>query len=88
MISQYAGDTRTVIADNGSSFYDFLGCNDNNTSGQAVCNGTATQYVDDFFGGLYNEDNMVQDILVCALFLVSARVLTFFALKKFNYTNA
>lgn len=85
VLAQYYGDQRTVIAVNNSEFYDFLGCNDNLVS---PCNGTVEQYVYVFFGGRFNKQNELQDILVLALFLVSARVMTFYALKKFNFSNA
>lgn len=83
VLAQFNDDNRTVIAVNGSAFYDYLGC----TNSTEDCYGTVEQFVYVFFGGRFNADNELQDILVLALFLVSARVLTFYALKKFNFSN-
>jgi hypothetical protein len=73
-----------VIAVNDSEFYDFLDCDKYISN---TCNGTVTQYIHVFFGGKFNKDNELQDILVLALFLVAARVATFFALKRFNFSD-
>ena len=44
--------------------------------------------MDNFFGGFFNAGNLLQDILVLGLFLVTARVMTYYSLKFFNYTPA
>ena len=75
VLAQFHDDNRTVIAVNGSDFYTELGCAGHDTP----CNGTVSEYVNVFFGGRFNKDNELQDILVLALFLVAARVMTFFA---------
>lgn len=85
ILAQYWGDERPVLAAENSEFYDFLGCEELDPSEE--CYGTVTQYLWVFFGGRFNVDNELQDIFVLALFLVIARVSTFFALKAFNYTN-
>jgi hypothetical protein len=85
ILAQYWGDERPVLATENSEFWDFLGCEELEPGEE--CYGTVTQYLWVFFGGKFNIDNLVQDIFVLALFLVLARVTTFFALKKFNYTN-
>ena len=84
VIAQYYDDQRTVLAVNNSEFYDYLGCG---ASDVKQCNGTVDQYVHVFFGGQFDRQNQLQDILVLAFFLVTARVTTFYALKKFNYSN-
>ena len=43
--------------------------------------------MDNFFGGFFNAGNLLQDILVLGLFLVTARVMTYYSLKFFNYTS-
>jgi len=85
ILAQYSNDPRPVIPAEGTEFYKWLGCN--NLPEGETCSGTMTQYLWVFFGGKFNNDNELQDILVLALFLVVARVTTFFALRKFNYTN-
>uniref|UniRef100_A0A7S4ACS2 ABC transporter domain-containing protein n=1 Tax=Pseudo-nitzschia australis TaxID=44445 RepID=A0A7S4ACS2_9STRA len=85
ILSQYWGDQRKVTASEGSEFYIWLGCDqfDNGNT----CEGTVEQYVWVFYGEMFNDDNLYQDVLVLALYLVLARVVTFFALRKFQYTN-
>ncbi len=85
IISQYWDDERTVEANTGSEFYNWLGC-DQLDNGEA-CEGTVEQYVWVFFGSKFNQANIYLDIFVLALFLILARVVTFFALRKFHYTN-
>ena len=85
MLAEYYGDQRTVIAVNNSEFYDFLECSER---GVTDCSGTVEQYIYVFFGGRFNKENELQDIMVLALFLVTARVMTFYALRKYNFLNA
>lgn len=85
ILAQYWNDQRPVIAAEKSEFYDWLGCVDQ--SEEAPCAGTMTQFLWVFFGGRFNIDNELQNIVVLALFLVTARITTFFALKICNYTN-
>lgn len=85
VLAQFHDDSRTVIAVNNSEFYEFLNCDA--PGAPTPCNGTVEQYVHVFFGERFNKDNELQDILVLALFLVTARVVTFFALKRFNFSD-
>ena len=86
VLAQYHSDDRTVIAVKNSDFYHFLECDDSQGEG-SECNGTVEQFIHVFFGGMFNKDNELRDILVLALFLVAARVMTFYALQKFNFSN-
>jgi hypothetical protein len=88
VLAQFGGDERPVTAVLGSEFYNYLMDDGSCEATHSVCKGTVAQFVDVFFGGRFNEDNEIQDILVLALFLVSARVMTFFALKHFNFSSA
>lgn len=85
ILSQYWDDQRPVVASPGSQFHEWLGC-ERLDSGDD-CEGTVEQYVWVFFGEKFNEGNIYMDVLVLALYLLVARVATFFALKKFQYTN-
>lgn len=85
VLAQYHSDERTVIAVQDSEFYEFLGCDPSTSS---ACNGTVEQFVDVFFGGRFKKENEVQDIIALALFLVIARLMTFLALRHFNFSNA
>lgn len=85
VLAQYNEDKRTVLAEDNSDFYEFLRCGEYEVQN---CNGTVEQFVHVFFGGKFNKENQIQDIMVLALFLVTGRVMTFFALRKFNFSNA
>jgi hypothetical protein len=85
VITQFYGDNRTVAAIDDSEFYYHLGCDVINSTN--ACVGTVEDYVDMFFGGRFSEDHLLQDILVLAFFLVAARVMTFCALKYFNFSD-
>jgi hypothetical protein len=91
IVAQYWDDTRTVIASNGSDFYEWLGCEDDvvdpTTGDLPPCTGDVTQFLWVFFGGKFRQENQLQNVLVLALFLVTARATTFFALRYFNYTS-
>lgn len=83
--SLYHNDTRTVMADYGTDFYDDLGCEFNNiTIGE--CQGTATQFMDSFYGGKFHKDNMWLDFVVLGGYLTLARFLTFLALHFINFS--
>jgi hypothetical protein len=84
VLALFYDDNRTVVAVNNSEFYDFLECGESNIN---PCTGTIAEFIHVFFGGRFNEDNMLQNILVLALFLVTARVVTFMALRHFNYSD-
>mmetsp|Transcript_21957 Transcript_21957/g.49245 ORF Transcript_21957/g.49245 Transcript_21957/m.49245 type:complete len:400 (+) Transcript_21957:352-1551(+) len=85
VLSQYWGDKRIVKTNSGSEFHIWLGCEKLDSA--EYCEGTVEQYVWVFFGEKFNDGNLYQDILILALFLVIARVTTFFALRKCQYTN-
>lgn len=84
IVAQYWNDKRTVIANPGSEFYEWLGCGEDDDS---ECTGDVEQYLWVFFGGKFNSGNIPMDVLVLALFLVLARVCTYFAIRYFNYTS-
>ena len=83
VLAQFHEDERPVIATSESDYFEFLGCNSTSTN----CTGTVAEFVEVFFGGRFRAEHELQNLLVLALFLVTARVMTFFALKSFHYTN-
>lgn len=86
IVAQYWEDYRPVVATQGSEFSIWLGC-DEGTDNAESCQGTVQQFVWVFFGERFDRAHLVQIILVLTLYLIVARVATFFALKKFQYTN-
>jgi hypothetical protein len=86
ILAQYWGDTRTVIASDGSEFFEWLGC-DTLEADSPPCTGDVTQYLWVFFGGKFRSENQLQNVFVLALYLVTARVTTFLALRAFNFTS-
>jgi hypothetical protein len=83
VIAAFTNDTRQVLASPGSEYFDFVMCDDP----EVPCIGTIDDFITVFFGGEFQREHLWYDIMACALFLVAARVLTFFALKFFNYTG-
>jgi ABC-type multidrug transport system permease subunit len=86
--SIFAENNNIVIAIPGSSFYDYMGCPENNVNADGECTGTVSDFVDNFFGGRFQKDHMWYDALVCGIFLLLARATTYFGLRYFNYMNA
>jgi len=84
IVSLYTADTRTVFAEQGSDFFDDLGCDETTPIGE--CSGSVSQFVYSFFGGRYSSDNVVTNAIILGGFLVFARVLTFLALTYINFS--
>jgi len=80
VVSLFYNLTTPVIATEGSHFYHELGCTDE------PCIGTVWGYVDSFFGGRFQRSHLYYDVLVLGFCLTLSRVVTFLALKHFNFT--
>lgn len=84
--SQFGGNDRTVVPQPYSPYFFYLGCPEKWEEG-LECSGTMSDYVNFAFGGKFTTDNFWLDVGVLLGYLVLARLLTWFALKKFNYVN-
>ena len=89
VMSQFDGIDITVIAQPYSPFYFFLDCgsSSSNENANTECSGTMSEFVEFYFGGKFTVDHFFLDVGVLLGYLVLARLLTWFALKKFNYVN-
>ena len=102
VMTQFENIDDLVLAEDFSPFYFSLGCGDallaettdsesptpspkNETESQ--CYGTVEEYVQFFFGSQFSIDNFWMDLFVLVGYVILARFLTWFALKKFNYVN-
>ena len=72
-----------VLADPYSPFYFSLNC----TLVDEPCVGTIDAYSEFVFGGRFTIDNFWLDVSVLLGYVVLARLLTWYALKRFNYVN-
>lgn len=81
VVSLFYNLTTPVIATEGSNFYRELGCMDD-----TPCVGTVWEYVDSFFGGRFQRSHLYYDIIILGVILTLSRVVTFLALKHFNFT--
>ena len=72
-----------VIADPNSPFFFSLNC----TSTDEPCVGTIDEYSEFAFGGRFTIDNFWLDVGALLGYVVLARLLTWYALKRFNYVN-
>jgi len=86
VIAAFSDDQRKVLANPGSAFYASLCSND--WPADEPCTGTIDNFIDVFFGREFQRSHIWYDIMALAIYLVAARLLTFFALKHFNYTGA
>jgi hypothetical protein len=80
--SQFHDVMTPVIAVPGSQFFTSLGCE---IGQDEICEGPVKEYVNAFFGGKYVYSHLIMDALVLGAYLTFARILTYIALKKFNY---
>lgn len=83
-MTQFDGIYDTVIAEPNSPFFFLLNCTQPSTT---VCSGTMEQYVNFFFGEKFSIDNFWLDLFVLIGYVILARLLIWFSLKKFNYVN-
>lgn len=87
VIAAFHDDQRKIVlAAPGSSFYADQ-CGDDWPADEP-CIGTIDAYINVFFGGRFDRSHLWYDIMALAIYLVAARLMTFFALKKFNYTGS
>lgn len=89
LMSQFKDEDQLVVAQSGSPFYFYLGCDDrNSTALTESCTSTMEDYVINYYtSGRFSPDNFWLDLGCLLGYLVLARFLTWFALKKFNYVN-
>lgn len=82
-MTQFDGLSVPVIAKPGSPFYFDLNC----TGTVEPCTGTIDEYVAFSFGSSFSPDNFYLDVFALVGYVVLARLLIWYALKKFNYVN-
>jgi hypothetical protein len=82
--SLFNDDDRTVVADEGTEFYDFLQI----TCAEEECTeGTVDQYIDVFFGGEFSGSSVIRNnTIILGFILVVTRVLTFVCLKYIRFS--
>jgi hypothetical protein len=82
--SQFYQDTTPVIAMPKSDFFNYLNCTLSQEA-TSPCTGTVTQYIIVFFGGKFSHNHILYDAFALGIFLTFARLLTYFALKRYNF---
>lgn len=82
----FSDDETPVVATPGSTFYEAI-CPQQNLAPGEECTGPVSAFVNDFFGGKFHEDHIWYNGLVLGLYLLVARIVTYYGLKKFNYMN-
>eukprot|EP00547_Thalassionema_nitzschioides_P003473 CAMPEP_0194202806 /NCGR_PEP_ID=MMETSP0156-20130528/2735_1 /TAXON_ID=33649 /ORGANISM="Thalassionema nitzschioides, Strain L26-B" /LENGTH=1424 /DNA_ID=CAMNT_0038928407 /DNA_START=109 /DNA_END=4383 /DNA_ORIENTATION=+ len=80
LVTQYHNDDTQIEASYESPFYNKLGCKPG-----VVCTGSAEDWVDYTFGGIFTIDNLGGDFAYLMGLLVLTRVVTFLALSYLNY---
>ena len=92
--SQFKDIDLPVVASFGSPWFYAAGCNRtlfleatlNNTD--LICEGTMDEYVNFYFGGRFKYQNFWLDVGCLLGYLLLSRILSYWALKKFNYSNS
>lgn len=84
--AMYHQDNRLVVADNNTDFYNYLGCAEQNFTTTEQCTGTLEQYMLIFFGGKFQHDHTVRNLIILAVILCVARFTTFLALCYINFS--
>lgn len=82
-MTQFEGITAPVEAVPQSPFWFSLKC----ANESQPCFGTMDEYVTFFFGGNFSIDNFWMDVSVLIGYVVLARILIWYSLKRFNYVN-
>jgi len=85
-MTQFEGIDDPVLATPQSPYFFYLECN-NRTDVEAPCFGPMENYVQFFFGDKFSVDNFYLDLFALVGYVVLARLLIWFSLKKFNYVN-
>lgn len=86
-MTQFSDVTIPVRASTFSPYFFYLGCNNATAVAGESCVGTMDDYVLFYFGGIFTPSNFWLDVGVLLGYLLLARLLTWFSLKKFNYVN-
>jgi ABC-type multidrug transport system ATPase subunit/ABC-type multidrug transport system permease subunit len=87
LMTQFSGDDTPIQASVGSAFWDSLDCETQFAEGASECVGTAGQWVDATFAGVFSIDNVTVDIIYLVALLFCSRCLTWFGLSRLNYRN-
>lgn len=88
VMSIFSEDDRSVIANVDSSFYNYLVDDGQCTIGSDEnCIGTIDEYVNVFFGFEYTADHTRRNAFILGAILLSARVLTWIALKYIRFAS-
>jgi len=89
VMSVFHADTvRNVIVGDGSDYYPEL-CIDipGNVDDDGTCEVNVSTYVDAFFGGHYQRDNIMRNAIILGCILALVRFLTFVALHYLTYSG-
>ncbi|KAL7546777.1 hypothetical protein ACHAWF_010122 [Thalassiosira exigua] len=84
-MSVFHRDTRNVTVGIGSQYYYPLNCEAIEING--VCEVTVSEYVDAFFGGLFQRDHIRRNAIILGMILLMVRALTFVALRYLTYSG-
>jgi hypothetical protein len=89
VITQFNNLSIPVVPQVGSPFFYHQNCTTLlDPPDVSQCNGTMTEYVDFYFGGRFTIDHFWLDLGALFGFLLLSRILSYWALGRFNYTNS
>lgn len=87
LMTQFDGDDQPIQASPGSAFWDSLDCDSQIAGGATECFGTASQWVNAEFAGVFSIDNVPVDIIYLVALLFFTRFITVWALGHLNFRS-
>jgi ABC-type multidrug transport system ATPase subunit/ABC-type multidrug transport system permease subunit len=87
LMTQYNNNDTPIQASTGSAFWDSLDCDSQIADGATECIGTAEQWVDATFAGVFSIDNIPVNIAYLVALLFTTRFITWWALGHLNYRS-
>lgn len=86
VVSLFQNDTRFVIAEEGSEFYDAMVEDGICEQGQdEECFGPVPRYIEVFFDNEFVPENTIRNALILGMVLIMTRILSWLALKYIRY---
>lgn len=82
LVTQYNNDDTPITASYNSPFYNGLGCT---PADDTPCVGTAEEWIEYSFGGIFSIDNLGGDFAYLVGLLIVTRIATFLGLNYLNY---
>jgi len=85
LISQFNNDETPIVASPNSPFWNAIDCPKQLQGGATECVGTASEWVQASFGGIYKSEDIPWNILYLCCLIIVTRIVTGVALATINF---